>query len=186
MIIVKTKLDRSLISGMGLFADQDLLKGDLIWKMTSISSFQISPDKYKELSQLEKDFIIEKDYYWMDDEGNYLIPIDDSRFVNHSNNPNIIEQDKDHCIASRDIEKDEELTIDYKTLIPQELWESYMSQDKEEFEKQMIPIVPALTFGGIINASVSGIVSYIAIYFFRPVWEKLVKLLRYQKDTLDI
>jgi SET domain-containing protein len=126
MIVVKTKLDKSLISGIGLFANQDILKGDLTWKMTSISVFKITPDQYKELSQIEKDFIVEKDYYWLDDQGNYSIPIDDSRFVNHSNDPNIIELDENHCVASRNIKQNEELTIDYKTLIPKELWETYM------------------------------------------------------------
>ena len=126
MIVVKTKLDKSLISGIGLFANEDILKGDLIWKMTSISVFQITPDKYETLSQIEKDFITEKDYYWLDDNGNYLIPIDDSRFMNHSNNPNIIEIHENFCVASRNIKKNEELTIDYKTLIPKDLWESYM------------------------------------------------------------
>ena len=126
MIIVKNKLDRSLISGIGLFADQFILKGDLIWKMTSISVFKISPAKYEELSQIEKNFILEKDYYWLDEYGNYSIPIDDSRFVNHSNDHNIIETDPNFCVASRDIKPNEELTIDYKTLIPKELWESYM------------------------------------------------------------
>lgn len=47
-------------------------------------------------------------------------------------------------------------------------------ENKEEVETQMIPVVPALTFGGIINASVSGIVSFIAVYFFTPVWNKIV------------
>jgi SET domain-containing protein len=126
MIVVKTKLDRSLISGIGLFADQDIMKGDLIWKITSISVLKISLDKYKELSQIEKDFIIQKDYYWLDDDGNYLIPIDDSRFVNHSNNPNIISLDENSSVAFRNIKQNEELTIDYKTLIPKELWEPYM------------------------------------------------------------
>jgi hypothetical protein len=126
MIVVKTKLDKSLISGIGLFANQDILKGDLIWKMTSISVFKITPERYKTLSQEEKDFIIEKDYYWLDDHGNYLIPIDDSRFVNHSNTPNIIEIYENFCVASRNINQNEELTIDYKTLIPKELWETYM------------------------------------------------------------
>lgn len=126
MIVVKTKLDRSSISGIGLFADQDIIKGEVIWKMTSISVFEITPDKYKKLSQIEKDFLIDKDYYWLDEHGNYLIPIDDSRFVNHSNNPNIIEIENNICIASRNIRQNEELTIDYKTLIPKELWESYM------------------------------------------------------------
>jgi len=126
MIVIKTKLDKSLISGIGLFANQDVLKGELIWKMTSISVFKITPDRYEALSQIEKDFITDKDYYWLDEHGNYLIPIDDSRFVNHSNNPNIIETDENFCFASRDINQNEELTIDYKTLIPKELWETYM------------------------------------------------------------
>lgn len=47
-------------------------------------------------------------------------------------------------------------------------------EDKEKTETQMIPIVPALTLGGIINASVSGIVSFIAVYFFTPLWNKIV------------
>jgi hypothetical protein len=47
-------------------------------------------------------------------------------------------------------------------------------ENEEEVETQMIPIVPALTLGGIINASVSGIVSFIAVYFFTPLWNKMI------------
>jgi len=47
-------------------------------------------------------------------------------------------------------------------------------ENKEEAKTQMIPIVSALTLGGIINASVSGIVSFIAVYFFTPVWNKMI------------
>ena len=47
-------------------------------------------------------------------------------------------------------------------------------ENKEEAETQMIPIVPALTLGGIINAAVSGIVSFIAVYFFTPLWNKMI------------
>jgi hypothetical protein len=47
-------------------------------------------------------------------------------------------------------------------------------ENKKEVETQMIPIVPALTFSGIINASVSGIVSFIAVYFFAPIWNKII------------
>jgi hypothetical protein len=46
-------------------------------------------------------------------------------------------------------------------------------ENKEETKTQTI-IVPALTLGGIINASVSGIVSFIAVYFFTPVWNKTI------------
>ena len=47
-------------------------------------------------------------------------------------------------------------------------------ENKEEVKAQMIPVVPALTMSGIINASISGIVSFIAVYLFTPVWKKII------------
>ena len=32
-----------------------------------------------------------------------------------------------------------------------------------------------ITIGAIINAMVNGIVGYIAVYFFQPIWIKIVK-----------
>ena len=55
-------------------------------------------------------------------------------------------------------------------------------ESKEEAETQMIPVVPALTLGGIINASVSGIVSFIAVYFFTPIWNKIINSLNKKED----
>ena len=55
-------------------------------------------------------------------------------------------------------------------------------ENKEEVETQMIPIVPALTFSGIINASISGIVSFIAVYFFTPIWNKAINY--WNKDDI--
>jgi SET domain-containing protein len=127
MLIVKTRIDKSTISGIGLFADQDILKGDIVWKMTSISVLKITPVEYKSLSTVEQTFIKEKDYYWIDKDNNYMIPIDDSRFINHSGNPNIIDSDDNTCVSSKNIKQGEELTIDYKTLVPKENWENYYS-----------------------------------------------------------
>jgi len=50
-----------------------------------------------------------------------------------------------------------------------------MENKEEEAKTQMIPIVPALTISGIINASISGIVSFIAVYFFTPIWNKIIR-----------
>lgn len=47
-------------------------------------------------------------------------------------------------------------------------------ENKEEVKTQMIPLIPALTMYGIINSSVSGIVSFIAVYFFAPLWNKII------------
>jgi SET domain-containing protein len=131
MLLIKTKIDKSLISGIGLFADEDIKKGDIIWRMSSISVFRITPKDYNSLSQIEQDFIQEKDYFWIDEHDNYMIPIDDSRFINHSCSPNIIDLDDNTCVASKDIKREEELTIDYKTLVPKEQWRNYYHNQSE-------------------------------------------------------
>lgn len=47
------------------------------------------------------------------------------------------------------------------------------SQDsgKKKFRIQTIP----LTFATIIGSAINGIVAYVAVYFFKPVWEKIIK-----------
>ena len=69
MLKVKTKLDRSKIAGIGVFADQEIKKSEVIWQMNNLSAFKITIEDYKKLSQEEKDFIEEKDYYWIDENG---------------------------------------------------------------------------------------------------------------------
>lgn len=46
-----------------------------------------------------------------------------------------------------------------------------LNNDKEKISKQSI----TLTTGGIISAAVEAVVGYIAIYFFAPVWKKIIK-----------
>lgn len=43
--------------------------------------------------------------------------------------------------------------------------------DTDKIEKQNISI----TFGGLIASAISAIVGYIAVYFFKPIWEKIIK-----------
>lgn len=48
--------------------------------------------------------------------GQYILCFDDTRFLNHSDNPNLISNDptEEIDIAARDIQKGEELTVNYK------------------------------------------------------------------------
>jgi len=32
-----------------------------------------------------------------------------------------------------------------------------------------------ITLGSLIASAISGIIGYIAVYFFKPIWEKLVR-----------
>jgi len=46
-----------------------------------------------------------------------------------------------------------------------------MEPNKKEFKKQSLTI----TVASLIGAAINGIVGFIAVYFFKPVWEKIVK-----------
>lgn len=48
-----------------------------------------------------------------------------------------------------------------------------MKQDSEsnKFKIKNIPI----TLGSLVASAISGIVGYIAVYFFKPIWNKIVK-----------
>jgi SET domain-containing protein len=119
MLLVKTKLKQSKIHGFGLFADENIPKGEIVWKFSPIVDKIITK---KELAKLPK--LVQKEVKWysyLSDEGYYVLCGDNARFMNHSNNPTFIEAN--HCsklsfcepdaIASRNINKGEELTGKY-------------------------------------------------------------------------
>jgi len=47
--------------------------------------------------------------------GKYVINLDDAKYFNHSPSSNVIDSDTEECcVAVRDIQEGEELTIDYR------------------------------------------------------------------------
>jgi hypothetical protein len=45
------------------------------------------------------------------------------------------------------------------------------SKDGKRLKIQMVPI----TLAGLIGSAINGIIAYIAVYFFKPLWEKIIK-----------
>ena len=56
MLRIKTKLDKSQIAGIGVFTDEDIHEGQIIWSMNNLSVFRITSEDYKSLSEEEKKF----------------------------------------------------------------------------------------------------------------------------------
>ncbi len=104
MLKIKTKLKQSDIHGIGLFADETILKDQLTW----------------ELDGLDQLFSVKHPYEWFDKysyktkEGRYVLCADDARFINHSDTPNLVSINNQD-FAVREILENEELTIDYST-----------------------------------------------------------------------
>ena len=130
MLMIKTYLSKSNISGIGVFAAEDIAKGTVTWIASDFFDLKISPTVVQNLSPLERKHFEELDYFWIDKSGNYVLPLDHDRFMNHSFEPNIISKDDGVDIAARDIKAHEELTIDYRTIVPRDQWEPYFSDEQ--------------------------------------------------------
>lgn len=119
MLVVKTKLKESPINGIGLFADQDIKKGELVWREHPVFHRIISYTEYDELPPMNKEFV-KKHATEYQNEGMFYLDLDDTRFINHSENPNTEWSEKwtDKAYALRDITTGEEITVDYLKLNP--------------------------------------------------------------------
>ncbi|MEK6945490.1 MAG: SET domain-containing protein [Nanoarchaeota archaeon] len=112
MLLVKTYLGKSKIHGLGLFAGEFIPKGKAIWKLVPGFDAILTKKDFNKLPKVAKDFVLHYGYY-NENEGGWIICGDNSRFLNHSENANMIDGDNKPGIAKRDIKKDEELTCNY-------------------------------------------------------------------------
>ena len=113
MLCVKTILKESNISGIGLFADEDILKNTIVWKFEPLIDILLTKEDIDKLSENSKQQVY--NYAFVDTYHNkYMLCGDDGRFFNHSDNYNCNDSEKNITIAIKDILKGEELTVDYK------------------------------------------------------------------------
>jgi hypothetical protein len=57
-----------------------------------------------------------------------------------------------------------------------------MTDNEEQDDNPKSQMIVNITLGSIIASAVNGIVGFIAIYFFKPVWEKIIKMLDTKQD----
>ena len=120
MYLIKTSVSKSPIEGLGVFAEEAVEKGTVVWKFTSshdkslpISEFdKLDPEAKKELEKIG--YISPLTCVWI-----YPPENDPARFTNHSEtnnlsvtlNPQISEEPI--FVANKSIIEGEELTVNY-------------------------------------------------------------------------
>ena len=115
MIHINYRLKESGLHGIGLFANQDIKKGELIYTASPLLDVNINQEQFDSLNDSEKKEI----KYW----GFYDIPskkwhvdFDVSKFINHLEIGSVT-QDPNHTeaylVAAKDISSGEELTQNY-------------------------------------------------------------------------
>jgi len=117
MLLVKTKLGPSKIHGIGLFADQFIPKGTVTWRIAPGLDLFIDEDEFNLLPEHTKEHFL--NYAYIDKNSKMMVLcFDNERFMNHSDDPNIIEggyrSDFGSVdIAARDIQPGEEMLCNY-------------------------------------------------------------------------
>ncbi len=118
MLLVPTRLDRSPIHGLGVFAAAPIAAGTAVWRFTRGFDLDLDP---RALDAQPEHFVAVMRHYGYIDANlqRFVLCCDDYRFVNHSDHPNLrAEPLEPHGIdvAVRDIAAGEELTVDYRAI----------------------------------------------------------------------
>lgn len=117
MLRIKIYLAKSKIpsAGIGLFANEDISKGSLIWKWDR--GLELEFESIKNLYAHPEPLFSYLTKYSFSHRGAIRVPIDEDKYMNHSSTPNI---DTDGIVghANQDIKKGDELTCDYTKLGP--------------------------------------------------------------------
>jgi SET domain-containing protein len=115
MIHIKYKLDRSSKHGIGLFADENLTKGKLIYTPSPLLDVNITQQQFDSLDAKEKQEILWWGFFDQPS-GKWHVDFDVSHFINHAYDGTVT-QDPSHTdaylVAARDIKVGEELTQNY-------------------------------------------------------------------------
>ena len=119
MLTVKASAKPSKIQGIGLFADEKISRGTTTWRFDPRFDILFDPEEVKQMSPEQRE-LIDKYASLSSITGKYVYSIDDSRFTNHSSVNNNIDtvafpgEPEKLGVANRDIEKGEELLVNYR------------------------------------------------------------------------
>ena len=110
---MKIYIGKSKIHRKGVFASQDIKKGEIVGIIQGPKKFKINRNKHDALTH--PDWVGFKMHTWID-------PVPPYKYLNHSCNPNVGIRGHKTLVAIRDIKKDKEITIDYSIIEADPRW----------------------------------------------------------------
>ncbi len=117
MLLVRTRAQGSPIEGVGLFAAEPIARGTVVWRFEPGLDLVVPEDRVAALPESARAFFGRYAFPCPFFPGGLLLGFDNTRFVNHSAEPNL-DNAGPETIALRDIAAGEELTTDYGELEP--------------------------------------------------------------------
>lgn len=115
-LLVAARIAPSSIHGLGLFADEPIPAGTVIWRFHPGVDSVLTQEQVAQLPDATKRQVLKYSYFCREI-GKYVLCGDDARHMNHSSSPNTASTEgfglEGETIASRDIQAGEELTTNY-------------------------------------------------------------------------
>ena len=112
MLLIDTYLDKSKIHGIGVFSKENIKQKEIVTKELPQFEFHFNQNELPKMPLAFANFINEYAFESNLDKNILILGIDNEKYINHSDTPNVDE----HGYALRDIKIDEELTVDYKKI----------------------------------------------------------------------
>ena len=110
MFLIDTYLDKSKIQGVGVFAKENIKKGQLIKEVRPDFEIEFNKDNLPKMPLALAKLINTHAYERELGSKILVMGIDNEKYLNHSNDPNV----NDNGIALKDIKIGDEITVDYK------------------------------------------------------------------------
>jgi hypothetical protein len=112
MFLIKTRLDKSKIHGIGVFAVAKIPSAAPVWRFEPLFDKTIRETDLERLPEHVQEHVrIHAEHF--PELGVYRLSSDEDKYMNHSSEPNLRVTEDDFLVAIRDIAPGEELTIDY-------------------------------------------------------------------------
>ena len=112
MYLIKTYIDRSDIEGTGVFAGEDIARGQIVTRHADGVDMVFTQEQFDGFPAPFQ-YFLRRQTYRLD--GEYVLNVDHERFTNHADAPNTVWSDeKGGMVAARPIKSGEEITCDYR------------------------------------------------------------------------
>jgi SET domain-containing protein len=118
MLLIDVYLKKSQIEGLGVFARVSVVKGTVMWEFHPDFDRAVPRAVYESTSGAMRNWLDRYGYPAIGDHDTIIFELDDARYMNHSDDPNMVFVDAKRAVAKRDIAADEELTCDYGAFFP--------------------------------------------------------------------
>jgi hypothetical protein len=115
MLHIQYKLDRSKKHGIGLFTNEDLEKGQLVYSASPTLDVNITQEQFDSLSEKERDEVRWWGFFDAPSQ-KWHVDFDVSKFINHSSGATLtqdVNHTDAHLVTTRKVRHGEELTQNY-------------------------------------------------------------------------